>query len=99
MGWEKRGERKYYYRKRRVGERVVSEYVGTGRAIDLMAQLDVLEKDKAETERRVQRIGRQEVEALDKELGQVYALIEALTATTLRANGFHKHRGQWRRAR
>ena len=30
MGWEKRGNGLYYYRKKRMGQRVVSEYMGTG---------------------------------------------------------------------
>ena len=30
MAREKRGTRWYYYRKRRIGNRLVSEYVGTG---------------------------------------------------------------------
>lgn len=30
MGWETRGNSRYYYRKRKVAGRVVSEYVGTG---------------------------------------------------------------------
>jgi len=30
MGWEKRGNRLVYYRKKRVGRRVVSVYCGSG---------------------------------------------------------------------
>ena len=30
MGWEKRGNNKYYYRKKREGKRVISIYFGKG---------------------------------------------------------------------
>lgn len=30
MGWEKRGNGKYYYRKKRIGNRVFSTYMGKG---------------------------------------------------------------------
>ena len=39
MGWETRGNGKYYYRKRRIGDKVVSEYVGTGPGAELIAEL------------------------------------------------------------
>ena len=30
MAWEERNGKSYYYQKRREGDRVVSEYIGTG---------------------------------------------------------------------
>ena len=40
MGWETRGNNTYYYRKRRVGPSVVSEYAGSGKAGLLAERID-----------------------------------------------------------
>lgn len=41
MGWE----RGYYYRVRKVSGRVVREYIGTGQVAELVARMDVLERE------------------------------------------------------
>ncbi len=46
MAWESRGNGSYYYRKQRIGGRVVSEYVGQGEVAGLVAQLDAIERTK-----------------------------------------------------
>ncbi len=38
MGWEKRGNKQYYYRKRREGDRVVSEYLTADEAQAYLAE-------------------------------------------------------------
>lgn len=55
MGWERRGNGYYYYRKRREGHRVISEYVGNGRAAEVAAAMDRLKR----RERKTKRTGRQ----------------------------------------
>src|SRR5689334_1315562 len=99
MAWEKRGNRTYYYQKRREGSRVISEYVGTGRDAVLISRMEEILRDRAETERQVERIKREKLEAFDSELGQLCTLIQMLMNATLEAKGFHKHKGQWRRKR
>ena len=47
MGWE-RG--RYYTRSRKENGRVVREYMGGGRAGELVAQLDALDRDRRQTE-------------------------------------------------
>ena len=42
MAWEERNGNQYYYRKRRQGNRVVSEYVGKGAWIHAVATLEKL---------------------------------------------------------
>lgn len=46
MGWEKRGNRLVYYRKKRVGHRVVSVYCGSGER-GRAAELEDLERRRA----------------------------------------------------
>jgi len=65
MGWEERRGRKYFYRKRRNGGRVVSEYLGAG------------------------------PDAVD----QACHLIRTLVDAVLLLNGYHTHKGQWRKKR
>ena len=36
---------------------------------------------------------------MTNQLGEVYTLIEMLTEAILETDGFHKHKGQWRRKR
>ena len=95
MAWEKRGNKRYYYRKRRQGGRVVSEYVGAGELAETCAQLDALERQLRQAER--QRL--QELRALDAQLNHVCDLIRALTYAALLTTGHHTHKGQWRKKR
>lgn len=102
MGWEKRGNRSYYYQKRREGNRVVSEYVGSGRVAELAARLQELQHNGEETDRSAMhggRLSRREIEELDREIAQMCNLIQSLTEMTLTANGYHKHKGEWRHKR
>ena len=39
MGWEQRGNNRYYYRKEREGSRVKSVYVGRGEIADMISQI------------------------------------------------------------
>lgn len=99
MGWETRGNGRYYYRKRRVGDSVVSEYVGRGPFAELEAALDLVEQAEREAER--QRWLR-EITAdreLAREIDRVCKMITAVCNATLLLNGYHTHKGQWRKAR
>jgi hypothetical protein len=95
MGWE----RGYYYRVRKVGGRVVREYVGTGRVAELAAQLDALEHDRREAEKAAGRAEKARLDALDADVAALIDLTDLAAAAALRAAGFHQHKGQWRRKR
>ena len=95
MPWEKRGIKRYYYRKRRQGDRVISEYIGAGELAESCAQIDALERQLRQAQRRTRR----ELRALDAQLNDVCDLIRALTYATLLTTGHHTHKGQWRKKR
>lgn len=100
MGWEYRGSNRYFYKARRVGRRVVKEYVGGGRVAELSAQLHGYEKQIARlaaTEYLLDRIGREADAAFAVEFD---ALCGRAIGRWLTALGFHRHhRGAWRRRR
>ena len=96
MGLETRGSNLYYYRKRREGSRVVSEYVGGGHVAALCAQLDAAERAEEKARRATERRGRETDEALDGLLEAIGAALRTAAACELVAAGCHNHRGQWR---
>lgn len=95
MPWEKRHQKSYYYRKRRQGDRVISEYIGTGELAETVAHLD----QSLRQARQAEREARAALQALDAEVDHVCDLIRALTHACLLAAGFHTHKGQWRKKR
>jgi len=99
MGWEKRGGRSYYYRKKRVGQRVVSEYIGIGPLAELLAEADALERVERTQQREAERRVREEMQVLDWQADELAELVRALTHGVLLAAGYHVHKGQWRKRR
>lgn len=51
MGWEQRGNNRYYYKKEREGSRVKSVYVGRGEVADMVSKL---QSSSAELEKLMQ---------------------------------------------
>lgn len=99
MGWEQRGNKKYYYRKRREGDRVVSEYVGSGPLAELASTLDNLTRQEQSLQREQMQREREAIRALDTEVEDVCTVIRVLTYGALLAAGYHTHKGQWRKKR
>lgn len=99
MGWEKRGGRQVYYRKRREGRRVVSEYIGAGELAQLLAQCDALEREDRERERETWRAECAARDEVDRALDNALALGRALLAGAMLATGHHTHKGTWRHRR
>ena len=92
MGWETRGNSRYYYRKKRQKGKVVSEYVGTGEVALMASQLDQEQKDTIREERA-------EMGLLEQKEAQLNTLIKRLIGGIFLISGFHKHKGQWRKKR
>jgi len=99
MGWERRRKREYYYRKRRIGDRVVSEYVGTGPVAEAAAAIDERERLAREEAREQWRRERERQRAIDEKVDRACHLIRNLTYAALLLNGHRMHRGQWRKRR
>lgn len=99
MGIEQRRNGSYYYRKRREGDHVVSEYVGGGDFAYLAATLDDIRREEA-AEERVQQLRQQrEWEQLDTEIRAIGGQVSTIMGALLFSGGYHLHKGQWRKCR
>lgn len=93
MAWERRKRGSWYYtRSRRVGGRVVRDYLGCG----LLGQLAAENDEEARQVRREEREGPLAVEAA---LATLSPALDALLVSTLEGAGYHRHKGEWRRRR
>jgi hypothetical protein len=97
MAYESRGDKRYYYRKKRKGNRVISEYVGSGELADALSEIDVLEREQREIDDEKQRIQRAEVAKVDDDIDAAFDLNRAAVDALFLTLGFHKHKRQWRR--
>ena len=96
MAWEKRRNKRYYYSKRRRGNRVISDYVGAGESAQVIATLEVLYREQRIARQQEWCRERESRRALDAEVDRLGSGLRILVAATLLANGYHTHKGQWR---
>ena len=99
MGWEERRGRLYYYRSVREGKRVRKEYVGGGSFGQLLAQIDERERLQREEEEAACKEEQERLQRSAEFLRELEEAAEILSRAQLLADGFHKHKGEWRRLR
>ena len=100
MAWEKRQKASYYYRSQRDSEgRVRKVYLGAGPAARLAATKD----DKVRESRLADVSGAMAFEAnyepTDRLMEELEHRVDLLVDAVLLSNGFHRHKGAWRRSR
>lgn len=101
MGWEtrERGTR-YYTRSRKIGGRVVREYVGSGTLAELVAQQDASTRAARCRELAAKREEKGKETAIERDLVSYYAAVTQVLQQHMEAADFHQHaRGEWRRRR
>jgi hypothetical protein len=97
MGWDKG---RYYTRSKKVGGRVVREYVGTGETAALIARLDAIERQERRERKDLSREEKAGLDALDADLAALADATDLAARAALLAAGYHRHkRGEWRRRR
>jgi hypothetical protein len=101
MGWEMRGGcGPYYTRSRRIGGRVVREYVGGGPIGQLAAALDAEDSARRKAEADSLREERAHDERDELLMAELCETVEAVTRAALMLAGYRRHnRGEWRRKR
>src|SRR5215467_9268609 len=97
MGWEQRNAQNYYYRKRRVGDKVFSEYVGSGFLGESAAELDEAARQARRQEIEEFRRMKSDDRARDRHIDDLIASIHIAIGAGLEEIGFHRHKRQWRR--
>jgi hypothetical protein len=99
MGVESRRGRLYYYRKRREGGRVVSEYMGSAFVAPIIERQMKRERLKRKKERERLDEKLRTIEELEAEIDRVCDLVEQVATANLIASGYHRHNRQWRKRR
>lgn len=97
MAWEKRPGGRYYYRKKRIGRRVISEYVGAGLLAELIAERDQEERLQAAEKQAAFEAEVKAERDLVRRLNEAESETMALVKAVILASGYYKHHGQWRR--
>ena len=100
MAWERRERGEHYYtRSRKVGGRVVREYVGGGVGGELAARADAEERERWEAEAAEGRAEVQRLEGLVAPVVDLCEVAEVLARAHLIAGGCYRYKGEWRRRR
>lgn len=99
MGWEQRGENRYYYRKERSSTSVKSVYVGRGEMAHMISKFEASSGEVEKLLRVKKLMEAQEAQRIEATLDRAVELVQLFTEATLLTAGFHTHRRQWRRKR
>ncbi len=99
MAWIQKGNRRYYYRSRREGDRVISEYIGTGLFAELQAEQDQVERLERQTRMRKQKKLRQEFKQAERAVDQACNFVNQIVHAAFLVTGHHTHKRQWRKRR
>ena len=100
MGWQLRGNERYYTRSRRVGGKVTRIYVGKGPVAELAAALDATRKAERKTCADSRQALLAEIAELEALTSDIVASVMILAESTLLAAGYYRHdRGPWIRRR
>jgi hypothetical protein len=87
----------YYYRKRRVGNKVISEYRGGGEVIQFEVAWQDCRNREREQEREITRAAN--IAEIDTQLDHLEKRLKVRIASSLLLAGFHRHKRQWRKRR
>ena len=99
MGWENRSGQMYYYRKKRIGKQIVSEYIGSGVLAEAIALIDTEKRKNAKWKLQEWKQLKTEVKEIDQNLDLAGNWIRALIRANMLLTGYHPHKGQWRKNR
>jgi len=96
VGIERRGNHSYYYHKQRRGKHVVSIYCG-GEFVERIAEFQAAQRNARARQRLAERAIRAEEKRIDDALKELEQTTRALVRGVLLAQGYHTHKGQWRK--
>ncbi|MBU0607063.1 MAG: hypothetical protein KKI08_04215 [Armatimonadetes bacterium] len=89
----------YWYRSKREGDRVVTEYLGRRSWVQAVVELDDLERQQRQAEQARARAEREAALELDREIDRLGDLTREITGAVLVVSGYRSHKRQWRKQR
>jgi hypothetical protein len=99
MSWECRGNRRYYYRSRRQGDRVIKQYVGADLLANQLAQEDELRHSKEQERRLAEQAERERLDLLDAPVRDLWKTVDCMVNAAMLLAGYRRHhRGEWRKS-
>lgn len=99
MGLKQRNGKLYYYRKRREGSRVVSEYAGSGVVAFLSEYIDRREREQQQAEREREIAYSTSVLELESQFDDLDRFVDLVVKAFYISEGYHQHKRQWRKMR
>lgn len=100
MGWEQRGNHRYFYWSFRIGRRVHKAYSGRGEMVELTARFLAREHERRESVLAQVRSEKQAAENVDQAVGRFECVLDDELRRQLEEAGYRQHkRGEWRRRR
>ena len=92
MSFESRGNHRYYYQARRVGDRVKKTYLGTGLVAELTARL----VEDGNLHRRRCREAEARLAVVFEMMERYETHADRLMSVAFTAHHYHRRRGEWR---
>ncbi len=103
MGWQRVGNQRYYYERKRVDGEIVSRYIGRGPEAEVIARADAeamaAQREEDRRDREVVRKWMERDRAIDAMVKALDDFIRDTLDTQLAKSGYHKVNGTWRKAR
>lgn len=99
MSWEARGDRRYYYRKRRIGDKVTSEYWGASKVAGMLAEMDEDDRASDRMFAEIERAERTQEIKMERAIQRAERSVREVVELVLQQSGFRQHKGQWRQRR
>lgn len=100
MGWETRGDRRYFYKSERIGVRVVKRYVGPGEVAELFDAINEDKKAARIANNARVRAAVEEVARLEAMIAPLEEIARDAADKAMQAAGYHRiNRGPWRKRR
>jgi hypothetical protein len=100
MAWERRQNRTYYYRSKKVGGRILHEYLGRGPRAEQAALEASQRRERRRSQAAAFRAEQAHWRALEAPSLELTRQTDLLTRAALLAAGYHQHSlGEWRRKR
>jgi molecular chaperone GrpE (heat shock protein) len=90
---------RYFYKSQREGGRVTTTYYGAGETAEAIILILASEREEREIERMERQAEREESDAEERAIAAWFDDVQAVADAAMRAAGYHKHKGQWRRKR